>query len=342
VRPLERIEKTVPSKREESEIGAKVSSPLENISEQPLPVQQYPLINPEKWKNAALGFFLLWRRALSKSPAIGEKIYADPLYSESASPYAWIPMFLIAAAMGEELKTATALCRDLKTIAHRSISLRQAERNDRLIFFLRTGVGPQRSAASLEAALHAVTVTHILIIGYAGALAPDLKLGDLVAVRRAFAFSLDKTNPTWESVRMDGAYELTRPEELAGLARAKGLRADVGDALTSSYVVGDPVHKKLLYDRFQASIVDMETAALARVAAAKKVPICCIRARSEEVRDTFLAPFSHDPSARIAARAGRLLRNGMMQTLREWKNHTLIAGKSLTRFLEDYLENPVG
>jgi nucleoside phosphorylase len=246
-------------------------------------------------------------------------------------------MFLIAAAMGEELKTATALCRDLKTIAHRSISLRQATRNDRPILFLRTGVGPQRAAASLEAALNAVTVTHILVIGYAGALAPGLKLGDLVAVRRALAFSLDQTNPTWEHVRLDGTFVLAKSEELAGLAQARGLRADVGDVLTSSYVLGDPAHKKLLHDRFQASIVDMETAALARVAASREVPLCCIRVISDEARDTFLAPFSHDPSTGIAARAGKLLSNGMVQTLRDWKSHTRIANKSLTQFLEHYL-----
>jgi len=246
-------------------------------------------------------------------------------------------MLMIAAAMGEELKTATALCCELKTLAHRGVSLRQATHKGRTIAFLRTGVGPQRSAASLEAALHAVEVSRVLVIGYAGALAPDLKLGDLVAVRRALAFSLDKTNPTWENVRLDGTFELVQSEELAGLAQSKGLRADVGDVLTSSYVLGDPVHKKLLHDRFQASIVDMETAALARVAASREVPLSCIRVISDEARDTFLAPFSHDPSTGIAARAGKLLNNGMVQTLRDWKSHTRIANKCLTQFLESYL-----
>ncbi len=246
-------------------------------------------------------------------------------------------MLLIAAAMGEELKTALGLCLEQTTIAHRSVSLRQAMRNGRRIRFLKTGVGPQRAAASLEAALDAVAVSYILVIGYAGALSPDLKLGDLVAVRRAYAFSLDQENPTWDNVQLDGTFELTQSEELAGLAQSKGLRAEVGDVLTSAYVLGDPVHKKLLHDRFQASIVDMETAALARVAASRAMPIGCIRVISDEARDTFLAPFSHDPSTNIAARAGKLLSNGMVQTLRDWKSHTQVANKSLTQFLKCYL-----
>jgi adenosylhomocysteine nucleosidase len=246
-------------------------------------------------------------------------------------------MLLIAAAMGEELKTAMDLCHGQKRTVHRSLSLRQASRKDRTINFLKTGVGPRRSAVSLDEALKTVEVTHILVIGYAGALDPDLKLGDLVAVRRAFAFSLDKDNPTWENVQLNGTYELTQGEELARTAELQGLRIKVGDVMTSSYVLGEPAHKKILNARFGASIVDMETAALAGVAASHHVPISCLRVISDEAGDTFLAPFSHDPSANIAARAGRLFDNGMIQTFRDWKSHTQVANRSLTQFLSSYL-----
>jgi adenosylhomocysteine nucleosidase len=259
------------------------------------------------------------------------------LYSKTPSPYAWIAMLLIAAAMGAELQTAMVHCRGQIVIAHRSLSLRQATRNDKPIVFLKTGVGPRRSAESLEEALKVVDASHILVIGYAGALDPDLKLGDLVAVRNALAFSLDKANPTWDNVQLDGKYELRQSEELAHLAKSLGLRACTGDSLTSSYVLGDPAHKRLLHEKFHASIVDMETAALARVAAAKDVPLYCVRVISDEAGDTFLAPFSHDPSTNIAARAGKLLSNGMVQTYRDWKLHTLVANKSLTHFLSHYL-----
>ena len=65
-------------------------------------------------------------------------------------------MLLIVAAMGEELKTAMSLCRDEKSIANRSISLRQATRKEKTISFLKAGVGPRRSAAALEEALRFV------------------------------------------------------------------------------------------------------------------------------------------------------------------------------------------
>jgi adenosylhomocysteine nucleosidase len=246
-------------------------------------------------------------------------------------------MLLVAAALEEELMIGMRFCREQKKIPHRNVHLWQARRNDKTISFLKAGVGPRRSAANLEEALKTLEVSHILVIGYAGALDPDLKLGDLVVVEKAMAFSLGKKDPKWENVRLDGTFELAHGEALVESAKSLGLSACIGNALTSSYVLGDPAHKSILYDRFHASIVDMETAALARIAASKNVPLSCIRVISDEARDTFLAPFSSVPSNNIAGRAGKLLSKGMVRTYREWKAHTSVANKSLSLFLSHYL-----
>jgi len=276
-------------------------------------------------------------RALNGGVLCENRVRAIFLYSARKPPYAWFPMLLVVAALEEELKTGMSLCHAQKKTPHRNLNMWQANRNDKTIGFLKAGVGPGRAAASLEEALKIVKASSILMVGYAGALDPDLRLGDLVAVSRALAFSLDIDNPTWENVQLDGTFELAQGEALARTANSLGLTAYAGDVLTSSYVLGDPVHKSLLYEKFHASMVDMETAAIARVAASKEVPFSCIRAISDEARDTFLAPFSHDPSSNIAARAGKLLNKGMLRTYREWKANTRIAQKSLTRFLSHYL-----
>jgi nucleoside phosphorylase len=246
-------------------------------------------------------------------------------------------MLLIAAAMGEELKTGMSLCREKRKMPGRRISLWEARRNEKPIVFLKTGIGPKRSAASLEQALKAIQPSLILMIGYAGALDPNLKLGDLVAVEKAIAFSLDKNNPSWDHILFEGAFELSHSQSLAKSANSFGLRAYAGDGLTSAYVLGDPTHKRLLYERFHASIVDMETAALARVAASRNVPFSCVRAVSDEAADTFLAPFSYDPATRVPARTRKLISTGMVKAYRQWKNHTAIASKSLSRFLSNCL-----
>lgn len=259
------------------------------------------------------------------------------LYSAIRTSYAGIPMLLIAAALEEELKTGMAVCRDIQRLDAKGIGLWKAARGDKKILFLKTRVGPKRSAKSLAAALETVKPSHILVIGYAGALDPELKLGDLAAVDKALSIRLDKDRPQWEHARLGSVCELMDGEALAQSARSAGFNVRVGDVVTSPYVLGSPLQKQILWKKFRASIVDMETAALADIAASKSVPLSCIRVVSDEVQDTFLEPFSYDPSMPIPARAKRLLDTGMVQTYREWKNHSSVAMERLSRFLAHYL-----
>ena len=258
------------------------------------------------------------------------------VYSVLARPYAKFPMLMLAAALEDELETAKMLCRDLKRIQSDKLKICQAVRKEQPVYFLRTGVGPEKSAERLKRAIGLVKPSSVLVIGYAGALDPGLRLGSLVAVERATEFSLDPEQPDWDHVRVGGEFDLCSCASLVQAGESAGLNVRSGGALTSSHVLGDPAHKRLLYEKFHALIVDMETAALARIAQAEAVPLSCIRAVSDEAADSFLAPFSHDPSAGLAVRARRLIDTGMIETYREWKLHSLVAKESLRRFLCHY------
>jgi adenosylhomocysteine nucleosidase len=248
-------------------------------------------------------------------------------------------MLLIAAAMEEELRVALSLCRDQRTIRCKGVNLRQGNRNGTTIGFLKTGIGPRRSAANMEKALAAMHFSRVLIIGYGGALNPDLKLGSLVVVGKAFACSLkDKTSPFPESIKLDGTFALADGEIILHSARSIGLQACLGDALTSPHVLGNPEHKNFLFERFHASIVDMETAALARICEACAIPLSCIRSVSDEAQDRFLEPFSYNPSVGVQARAGRIIREGILAgAYREWRDHAAVARVSLGQFLEHWM-----
>jgi len=247
-------------------------------------------------------------------------------------------MLMIAAALQEELKVALAQCRDPKKIRVEGIEFWIAAKGNRKIYFLKTGVGPKRSAASLQRALQVLDISKILVVGYAGALDPRLRLGELVAVRKALACSIDKTDPAVENMRLDKAFELTPVDSLAETAETIQIPFFFGDTLTTSHVWGNPEHKKILMRKFGATIVDMETAALASVAASFDVPLCCLRVISDESEDSFLKPFSYDPSAGIPRKAGRILRDGNpVKMFRQWKRNTSAARVSLSRFLAKYL-----
>ncbi len=180
----------------------------------------------------------------------------------------------------------------------------------------------------------------ILLIGYAGALAPDLKIGDLIVLQRASIFgerpaerrSLDQIEVTEE-------YDLGGSSEFFNVARRTGLRAQCGSGLTSPYIIGDPEQKSILHRRFQALTIDMETAALARTSHAAGIPMACVRAISDEASDEVLAPFSYDPDSSTLARAFRAMRAGEWRDrFCSWRENAAKARESLRSFLRGCLE----
>ncbi len=244
-------------------------------------------------------------------------------------------MILVVAALEEELKTGMKHCRGLVRVS--GGRLRRGTRDGRPVGFLRAGVGPEKAARNLAEALDRIRPDRILVVGYAGALDPGLELGSLVAVTRAIGFSLDPEDPDWDRVRVEETFELDDVHALVRAAEAAGIGATAGIALTSPHVLGNPAHKESLFRSLHASIVDMETAALARVAAGAGVRLACIRAVSDEARDTFLQPFAFDPASGAGTRVRTLLQTGMAHTWRQWRENAAAAGASLEKFLERYL-----
>ena len=258
------------------------------------------------------------------------------LYSALRPSYALVLMQLIAAAMEEELQLAMVLCQDREKKEKQGVCYWQARRAEKEVIFFKTGIGPRRSASNLERILNLLVPSHILLIGYAGALDPNLKLADLVAIRNALGCSLGENDPALSNLQLDRQFELTEADAIVESARSFGLRAFAGNALTSAYVLGIPEDKHYLYKKYGASTVDMETAAVARIAASKNIPLSCVRAVSDEAEDTFLAPFSYNPSANIAARAVKIIGAGI-QSYQQWKTNSQTAGETLNRFLAQYL-----
>jgi adenosylhomocysteine nucleosidase len=245
-------------------------------------------------------------------------------------------MLLIAAAMREELEYALALCQDREKFSESGVSYWKARRGEKDYYFFKFGIGPRKSAEKMELILNTLSPSKIFLIGYGGALDPGLKLGDLVGVKSALACSLEESRQPLDHLRLDRQYELQGGEAIADFARSLGMRAHLGNTLTSAYVLGDPEHKRLLYQKHRASMVDMETAAVAAVSISRKIPLCCLRVVSDEAEDAFLAPFSYNPSAKMASRAVKIVGAGI-QSYKEWKSHSRIAGESLSRFLAGYL-----
>jgi adenosylhomocysteine nucleosidase len=144
------------------------------------------------------------------------------------------------------------------------------------IMLLRTGVGPHKTVKRLAETEWAHKPQCILSIGCAGALSPNLKIGDAVIPERIIS---------------DGNAEkaLFPTVELIRTARncCEGLNIPFhsGTTISTSEVAATPEEKMALATRYDASAVDMESAQVAAWAEESGVPMLAIRTISDTLHD---------------------------------------------------------
>ena len=125
-----------------------------------------------------------------------------------------------------------------------------------------TGMGAQRARSAIGRPQCA-----IVIFGVAGAVSPDLRVGDVIVPEAVVDLrSGRRLHPTWPGAS-------TTPHVLG----------------TSHEVAGDATAKTLLRSRHAIDAVDMETAALAEAAEAAGVPWLCVRGISDAADATVPA-----------------------------------------------------
>ncbi len=247
---------------------------------------------------------------------------------------------LIAAALQEELDTALGVCKGKRRASTCRLPLWAACCAGSELHFLRTGVGPLRAEERLRLALVHTKPSQILVIGYAGALEPTLKVGDLVVGQRAAIFGESSDDLPIQDIELAGSWELAQRQALLDAAFRAGIRAHCGQLLTSPHIIGDPAQKLILRNRFEATAIDMETAALARVGSASGIGVSCVRAVTDEAGDEFLAPFSYDPGAGFRDRAAKVIAAGnWIRRCRDWRRRAALARSVLREFFRVYFQD---
>ncbi len=135
------------------------------------------------------------------------------------------------------------------------------------------GPGPGRAARAAQQVLHSVQPAAVLCAGLAGALGPSLRRGDIVLATRV--------------VERDGGDGFDADpgllEAASKIAVSSRVLRDV--VVTSARVVGTAAEKASLAS--QGGAVDMESVAVARVAAHMKVPFLAVRIISDAADEDF-------------------------------------------------------
>jgi adenosylhomocysteine nucleosidase len=125
------------------------------------------------------------------------------------------------------------------------------------------GVGKWSARGMLGKWLETAAPPPLLIAaGFAGALTPELHAGDIVRP----AEIVDEDGQVWP---------------------VRGLPGAAGRMVTHTHMIGQPVDKQALGQRWGASAVDMESAEIARLCAERGIPFGCVRVISDRMQDAL-------------------------------------------------------
>lgn len=198
-------------------------------------------------------------------------------HSESNRPD---PRVAVVAAMEEELHS---LRHRLSHVQRVRVSVGWAVSghlgSGEEVLLVATGEGPAAAATGLSALLADRSLATLVVVGVAGALSPDLSVGDLVAAA---------------SVR-DGSGEISAPDPTL-LQRAMTAGSVVqGGVVSVERIVVEPTAKQALWRSVGGApfqVVDLESATYARLAAELEVPYLVLRAVSDTATESLPLDFN--------------------------------------------------
>jgi adenosylhomocysteine nucleosidase len=193
------------------------------------------------------------------------------------------PLALVYA-LSEEVKPILQESRILARILQKSTLLMEAEFRDEPVVFCRTGVGMGCAHEGTERLLDHFQPSSILSVGFAGGTDPALQTGDLIV-----ATEIRSETPTDHFATNAAGREL-----LETLIREEQLNYRTGPLMTLWKMArrGD----KETAGRNGILAVDMETAAIAAVAAKKRLPFLSLRAIFDPVDEElpFTEPYTNE------------------------------------------------
>jgi adenosylhomocysteine nucleosidase len=195
-------------------------------------------------------------------------------------------MIAIVAALEREVRPLVRKWR-VREENYNGRRYRFFEKDDAVVVYGGMGAEAARRAAEAAIALYGPRIVYS--VGYAGALDPLLKVGEVVEPRRV----VDAGDGS--SVSLWGSPHFSRKERARNGAPAELRSAGQPRAAVPTYVlvsfgsVASPAQKAMLREAFEAQAVDMEAAAVARVAQARGVGFAVVKVISEEVDFVFPA-----------------------------------------------------
>ena len=185
-----------------------------------------------------------------------------------------------------------------KSVTSRAWTVYRGKLGGKECVIVQTGMGRLRAEGATQYLLDHYPVTAIVSRGFAGALTPELAIGDVVVcatMRCAAGF------PAEEGDSGACAADANLLALALQVSQDVTARSCVGSGVTVMHLDASPQRMQELRQTFRAEIVDMESYWIARMASVRQIPFIAVRSISDTMQQGV------QPFDRIMTSDGRLL-----------------------------------
>jgi adenosylhomocysteine nucleosidase len=241
-------------------------------------------------------------------------------------------MIAILVAVKQELRPILQRASAAHVVRQEHLDFHEGTLSGQPVALLALGVGKECARIAAEVTIKCYRPDLIISAGFGGSLQDSVRHGDIVIGTEV----LDLYPDDGQTVRSRSTYKLTHRDELG--TACDEFRIHFGRVLTADEMVLKSATKARLGKATGALAIDMETSAVAAVAAAHNTELLAIRCITDNDRENLPREFNDffilgqlQPS-RILSACGR--RPRLVADLARLGNRARLAGRNLARFLE--------
>ncbi len=195
----------------------------------------------------------------------------------------------IIVAMKEELIEIAKILEDIRTEQKYDLAFFKGKIHNKNIILVESGVGKVNAARVTQVLIDNYKVDSILNVGAAGALDPNLNIGDIVIAEKLIQHDFDITafNHNKGYITGVGDYiecDKSLVEDILNSAidiEDIAFKVEKGIIATGDIFCTEISMKNKIYAKFRAKCVEMEGAAIAQVCYLDKIPFVVIRSISD-------------------------------------------------------------
>lgn len=199
----------------------------------------------------------------------------------------------IVSAFEAEVKPFISSMYDITVEKHAMLSFHVGKYKDINVVALYSGVGKVNASIATQVLINKFDVTHVIVMGVAGAIANELKIQDTV-ISSEVAYHdvnediLTKYHPWMESIYFKADHKM--------LSKMKEVNHNDKSIVIGRMVTGESFieqeGREEIIEKYNPLCVDMETASMAHVCYANSIPFIAVRSISDTPEESGDEAFS--------------------------------------------------